>query len=526
MNIRTRNVLVALGLMLGLSLAWFAAHYPVLHYGVGQVPIYKMYVGDEQSPIFGALHMLESRNPLGLRNLKLVYYPPLFSAISLPAVGADVAYRFVTEHVRTALDYKTALVLDWTPLLFFTRLIALFFSLLCLYGIWLLFETETFNPNKNRWIPILGLLAISLNFYFFMYSGFFRHWIFVCASLVWQMYSLVRINETGKNKYWYLLLAATVFGLGISFIPVFYQIMLLPFLIIWLRKKDYGKLKQLAYYLVGLAAAFAILFLWSPYPYIKLLGFSGSDNGHMRILPSLTFYLKVIAINQVFLTLGVSICLVSALLRKAWKDIRFWMLGLPMFAHLLFFSAIVHSEPRYIMPFILLMYLVVISYLCATGVSRKFGIASIVLVLLVLETAYQSATIVRWSQLAWNGPKEFQAISQIRALPPGSSAIYIEGKILGAVHDKVSLDGYVAKCTDGSFDTFKFLQGLDMQKPGLHIDYFCNKKTSSGKPLESYDFVVTPMGEELASNYFEENLLRLWSAANLRSYHFQAKSTQ
>lgn len=526
MKPHAKGLLLTAILLLSLSVVWIAVHYPVLHYGVGQVPIYKMYVGDEQSPIFGALHMLESRNPLGLRNLKLVYYPPLFSVLTLPAVGADVAYRFMINNVRSALDYKTALVLDWTSLLFFTRLISMFFSLLCLYGIWLLFKTETLNPNKNKWIPIVGLLAIALNFYFFMYSGFFRHWIFNCFSLVWQMYALVRINETGKKKYWYLLWAATTFGVGISFIPVFYQIMLLPLLVVWFRKKDYGKLKQLAYYLIGLAAAFAILFLWSPYPYIKLLGFSDSSSGPAQFLPSLGFYLKVIVVNQPLLTLAALICLAGGLARKAWKDIRFWLLGLPMFVHLLFFSAIVHSEPRYILPFILLMYLAVISYLCAVGVGRKFGVAQVVLAFLILETLYQGATVVRWSSLAWNGPKEIQAIEQIRALPPTSTAIYIESKILGTIHDKDSLAGYASGCTDGSYDMLNFMQGLDIKERGLRIDYFCNRKTSSGKPLEGYDYVVTPMGDELTTNYFEENLFRLWSAANLRSYYFRANTTR
>lgn len=299
--------------------------------------------------------------------------------------------------------------------------------------------------------------------------------------------------------------------------------MILPLLISWVRAKDYLNLKRLALYLLGLGAAFLVLFLWSPYPYVKLLGFSDAAI-KMTLLPSLSYYTKIIIFDQPFLSLAVLLCLVGAIaLRQNFlKSTKFWILFLPLFIHFVFFSSIVHSEPRYMMPFVLLLYICAFSFLLSAWKSK---ITYAIFVLLILETAYQGATVIRWSQLAWNGPKEFQAINQIKALPSTSTAIYVEGEILGAVHDKVSLDGYVAKCTDGSFDMFKFMQGLDVQTPGLHVDYFCNKKTSSGKPLENYDYIITPMGEELTTNYFEENLLRLWSAANLRSYYFQAKST-
>ena len=56
-------------LVLGIVLAlWAGAHTAGVLYGTKDIPLHESYIGDEPSPVHGALHMLDKKSILGLRN--------------------------------------------------------------------------------------------------------------------------------------------------------------------------------------------------------------------------------------------------------------------------------------------------------------------------------------------------------------------------------------------------------------------------------------------------------------------------
>ena len=95
---------------------WMLLHIPALWYGTDNLPLHQSYVGDEQSPVNGALHVLQAKNPLALRNLPTLYYGPVFASLAVTAVAIDFGEKYIRGIAQDATAYKNHILFDWGEL--------------------------------------------------------------------------------------------------------------------------------------------------------------------------------------------------------------------------------------------------------------------------------------------------------------------------------------------------------------------------------------------------------------------------
>ncbi|MDD5438201.1 MAG: hypothetical protein PHC70_03590 [Patescibacteria group bacterium] len=504
-------------ILLGAFALWAGLHYWIVAYGTDNVPLTRAYVGDEQAPLSGALHMAQAKSLFAMQGRDSDYYGPVFSALVAPAVALDYLDRMRLGLVKTAEDYKLSYTLDWGRALFKARWISVLCGFIGLIALWYLLSDESLNPRNKKTGPILGVLLLATNFYYFLYSGWLRHWIFLTVFLVAQFLFLVKIKKSSKKIHWFGFLAVSLMGFGISMhSALIYQIMWLPLLYNWARNSNWRELKKFLIYLILYGVGLALIIFWNPTPYFRLWAFSEVPTTHLAInpLPVLGYYLGVIVFNQPFLAVSFLAGLFLAFKTRLYKEGWFWMMALPALAHLILFPFLFHAEPRYIMP---VTAVIIILCVCILQRSEMKRLGLVVAGLLAAEIAFQSAMDFRWSWLASFGPEEKIAISYIRSVEDKSRILFF-GHILGASHTKESYVKFVQVCIGANpADLFKYLTTIDPpgQPKPLSVDYVCREK-SSGGPGVKYDYFLTPVGFELASNFFEERTLRMWFSKDLR----------
>ena len=152
---------------------WVAIHLPAIWYGTENLPLHMSYIGDEQSPVNGALHVLQDKNLLAFRNLKTVYYGPLFPIISLPAVVLDFGEKFISGRIQNSNQYKNYILWNWGGIAWKNRVIATIFSFAVIILVFMLCNTRTLNPSGSKKIPIFTCGLLATNFLFFEYASFF-----------------------------------------------------------------------------------------------------------------------------------------------------------------------------------------------------------------------------------------------------------------------------------------------------------------------------------------------------------------
>lgn len=500
---------------------WAGLHYWIVDYGTEGVPLTRAYVGDEQAPLSGALHMAQAKSLLAMKGRDSDYYGPVFSLLVTPAVALDYLDRMKSGLVKTAEDYKLSYTLDWGRALFKARWISVIFGFLGLVALWFLLNDEIINPQRKKIIPLLGTALMATNFYYFLYSGWLRHWIYLTVFLIIQFLCLVKIKQQSKKIYWLGFLLVSLMGFGISMqSALIYQIMWLPLLLSWVRSSNKAELKKFVIFILLYVLGLALIILWNPTPYFRLWAYSEVPNTHLATnpLPILVYYLGVIAFNQPFVTSSFLIGLLIAWREKLYKVEWFWIMVLPALAHLALFPFLFHAEPRYIMPVIAIVILLATCILMRVALAR---LGLVMAILMVLEITFQSIMDFRWSWLAKAGPEEKIAINYIRSVED-TGKVLVAAHILGTSHSKDSYLRFVNVCIGKNpADLFKYLTTLDppTQPKPLEADYVCGDKNSGQKSVQDYDHVIYPVGYELASNFFEERTIRLWFSGELRLFY-------
>ena len=145
---------------------WIFLHAAIIFFGSNNVPLHSAYIGDEQSPVNGALHVLNDVSLGSLHNLETLYYGPIFALLAIPGVLMDALVFFLTEGSVNPQAYQTNLLYDWGGVTVWIRSIALIFSYLGLVGLYKVLTTKTVNPQKSKNLAILGVILLATNFYF------------------------------------------------------------------------------------------------------------------------------------------------------------------------------------------------------------------------------------------------------------------------------------------------------------------------------------------------------------------------
>lgn len=513
----------------GLFALWVILHLVMVGYGTHLVPLYSFYASsDEQAPILGVMHMLESKSLLGMRGHDSVYYGPVFSLIAAPAVALDIVHAAWSTYSLKPEAYKIWFSFNWGSVLFLARWTAVMVGFLGLAFTWRLCNLAVINPSQKKWAGWLGTLVLGSNFYYFLYSGWLRHWIFMTTFFIIEIYFILQIKERDKKRDWIWLVLFSTLNFGISFFnSLLFQIMWLPILYIWWQNKEYHKLKNFGFYAMGLVLGMALILFWNYTPYLRLFLLSKQPGLSFGVLPSLDYYLKIIVFNQPFLSFGFILALVLVFFKqRLYKAYWFWVMALGGLAHLFFVSSNVHAEPRYVMPTTVAIVLLTVCLL--VNWRSTFGKPWLIMavVLLGLEMSWQSMNVFLWLNGAAQGPEDRHLIAWLGSLSPDKKVLVNAWHFLGAAHSKEIIKAY-AQARFGENNASNMLTYFAQTDPPVwthpisNVDYLlAPNMPSSGTPIARFDYLVDYTGEPLATNYFEERLTRLWYQPELRLKYF------
>jgi hypothetical protein len=513
-------------LVLSLFLLWSASHWAIISYGVKGTPLYSYYgSADEQAPILGVMHMAEEKSPFAMKGHESVYYGPIFSVIAAPAVVMDVLNAYLGGFVHSAADYKLWFSFNWGSVLFLSRWAAVLAGFLGLVFAWRLLNLPSVNPKNKPWIPWLGTALLATNFYYFLYSGWLRHWIFLSAFFVLQAYFLIQIKEREKKSDWIWLVVVSAASFGIGYVSLAFQLMWAPVLLFWWRSKNIKKFKYFLIYSVCFLLSSLGIVAWNPTPYIRYVNLSGTAGLSFSpwTMPSLVYYFKIIVFNQPFLSLAFVLLLGAVFFwQKQYKSVAAWVILLGGLAHLAFFASNVHNEPRYIMPFTFAIILLTALWLGNWQAERHTRIASFAVILLCLEILWQLTSTALWTWGALKGPDDRELLSFLRNLPPGQKVLIEPWRYPIEIAQSKEIISNYSRARFGDHPLSNMLTYFSKTDPPAwserldNFDYLYLGKPTSGKPFEEFDYFATYNGEPLATNFFEERLTRLWFQEDLR----------
>lgn len=499
-----------------LLLVWLGVHVPSFLYGSRNVPMTSSYVSDEIPGVLGSLHMSAAQSIFGLRDQPTVYYGPVYSAFTLPAVLVDYGARFFKGQVESPDDYRLAVLFNWGPLLFNARVTSTLIGFVGLWFVWLLFGTTIINPDKRRSLQILGVTLLATNFFYFVYSGWARHWIYDTVLCLAQIYFALRLLEKPARRHWVGLLVSGVLGFGVSFFPIIFQAALIPAIVGWIRRRDVATLKSLAWYTLALAACCGFIVFWNPMPFSWIwVGTQGTEyligTSHWA---SVWYFLSVITLDHPGLTTVFVISLAVLALKRELVRPTVLSVLLPTVTYFVFFATSWHPEPRYMMPVIVSM--MVFSLMALARIwpnSRLSGWPLVLAVILAIEIIFQVVVLTQWSALIRRGPAEERVIVALNTVDESQRVLIDGSDMLAALHTSASLKAYVQNCRNGvSSATLRTLAEAVADGPDLlRADYYCDGRNGSTLRPQDYDVRVwRDFGYPATVNFFEEDLCRFW----------------
>ncbi|MES3031008.1 MAG: hypothetical protein V4697_01185 [Patescibacteria group bacterium] len=539
-----KNIKLQIWAVVAIVLIWTLAHIPGLIYGIKNLPLHASPIGDEQAPINGAFHILQEKSLLGLRNKATAYYGPLFSVIAIPAVLFDAGLKYVKGEVHNALEYKQSLLFDWGMIAFAARCISVMFSLVLLIALYYFLKPQ--GSKGLSFITLSALLLISFNYYFFEYSHFFKHWIFMIFALSLEWLSLKYILEGRGKKWWIIHWGAVTFGVGISFFSGMSLIMWLPVLVRWIRTKNFDSLKNFARLTYSIIISTILIIWWHPSTFLRYLGTAGVEGvdyhgtaGVQSIFDfsqtSLPYYSTLILLNLLPLLLAIALFFWAGHKEKIYKRIEVWIILLPGIVNFLFFLPPAHHEGRYMLPTILsLLLLGAFLWVHYRSALRTQLLRVSVYSLLMFYLIFNTAHIVGWIIAYAQGPLEQKMVAHVleKSQEGKTNILLIQHYIAGYPHTK---EAYVRYARDYNKERFNLYQEilsspLPTDIPLLNATYMTEKAyRENSKIIEKYDQAVLleiPRKELREINqfdYIDENITRIWRYHDLMSTYTYLK---
>jgi hypothetical protein len=504
---------------------WICIHTAIIFYGSSNLPLHSAYIGDEQSPVNGALHVLHDVSLLSLHNLETLYYGPLFAVLAIPGVLVSALIFFTTNGGIDAAAYQAYLLYDWGGIIVWVRSIAVFFSYLGLAALYKILSTKTVNPSQSKKLAVFGVVLLATNFYFFSYGGMFKHWIFIITPFLWQIYVLILQSESKEYKARYNVFHALlgVFAFGVSHIAILTQALLAPYFLRCLLKKE-SIVLFFKHYLIPYVAGALLIIWWHPFAFFRYFEmFSGgvakvnSENFNLlgEVVPvnAFGYYTEVLLFNHVFIVIPL-VVLLAISLKKISDTLRQVIIGITLVGSLymiLFsnFDIIVVRYALFSIVSILVIYAVlVINQWAALTKSTKFLIGFS----FVLYVIYHVMSIAGWSNYLNQGPADRNIIPEIIAISNNSKKdIFIQGETLfGWPHSTTSLAAFATLTERADSSLYKAYSISRPPKTNLlDVTYLGSEKASQ------QGFLVTcsdPIKSgALEPDYPEVRLYRFWS---------------
>lgn len=442
---------------------WFLLHFPILNYGTEPLPIHAAYVGDEQGPINGALHILEERSLLALRDAHNTQYGPLISLLAVAPALADFAVHIAKTGTLDSESYKNAVIWDWTGILFFGRMMALAAGATAVMAVFLIVRRFS-STAAGLWPAAGGALLLAANWHFFEYSTYYRHWVFVSAVLLWQIYFLLRLRqEDGRRLFaWIMLAVLPVLSFGISYFGIFFQVMWLPVIIDWYHRRRFDLLKKFFYHGLVVVAGCALIIAWVPGPFYRAVGIGYGDisgqgveeyvNEDFGSNLSFSYYITVVGINNLALLLALALMLIVLYRQRVYFDrVMVGSVAFTAASYFIFFALQSHHEPRYILPTIVLLVLLtgaIFAILESRVWPQDKRWRTIVIGLLIFQIAFHAVHIVRASYVFHQGAPEQATIKKllpIIATDPSLKILAYRDNPFGYPHTRRSYSHYAER---------------------------------------------------------------------------------
>lgn len=363
--------LIAFGLLL-----WLIFHLPSIQYGASNLPLYVAHIGDEQVPVNGALHVLNEKNVLALRDANKAYYGPVMVMLAVPAVVLDFSRVFLFKGVSTPLEYRNYVVWNWGGILIFGRILSVlvgFVGLVIFFKILLLPEI---NPKRYLWPALLATALLATEYFYFHYTAQFRHWVFLNVILLSQIYLYILLKRGSFQSRWYWFLQAilTVTTFGMSYLGALFNLVWTTDLIKWVRdyKKNKTELFNFSVYTGAVLLGSALMIAWHPYAFFRMFGIVSSDlvkNTESAVLEedygtgsSFAYYADLFLNNHWGLVLaGAALLLLLWSFRKQLNIFSYvhTPVIILLTAYILLFGLQSHHSTHYFLPAIVMIHLLV-----------------------------------------------------------------------------------------------------------------------------------------------------------------------
>lgn len=496
-------------------IVWFVIHIPILNYGTEPLPIHAAYVGDEQGPINGALHILEEQNLLALRGAYNTQYGPLISLMAIVPAVLDFGQHVIKTGSFDPDSYKNSVIWNWTSILYFGRLLALSAGAAALCAVFLIVRRFGIESRQLNLVATSSVLLLALNWHFFEYSTYYRHWIFVVAILLWQIYFLVRLRqEEGKGFLsWAMVALLPILSFGVSYFGIFFQVLWLPILIEWIWKRQWVLLKK--FLIHGLVVLFggALIIAWVPGPFYRAVGIGYgdiSDQGVGEFVNedygsswSFSYYGEVVGANNIALLLALILIGFSLWRYRVSTDwVMISSVAFAAISYFVFFSIQSHHEPRYILPAIVLLILLTgigLALLHKQHWPSGLWMRNLIIGLLLFQVIFHSIHIVQASRIFASVVPEQAVLDKL--LPvlakegSGFKVLALRDNPFGYPHSKESYDRYAKRfgfSDRGLFNTLETTAVYPTDRPLLNFDYFSyfHLPVSEAPDLTDYDLII------------------------------------
>lgn len=508
---------------------WVFVHVAIIFYGSSNIPLHSAYIGDEQSPVNGALHVLHDMSLLSLHNLETLYYGPLFAVLAIPGVLMNALIFFTTNGSVDTAAYQAYLLYDWGGIIVWVRSIAVLFSYLGLVALYKILTTKTVNPSQSKKLAVFGVMLLASNFYFFSYGGMFKHWIFIITPFLWQTYVLILQSESKEYKARYNIYHAVlgVCAFGISHIAILSQALLAPYFFRCLQKKE-ALVLMCTHYIIPYVVGGLLIIWWHPFAFFRYFEmFSGGVAkvnseaftllGEVVPVNAFGYYTEVLLVNHAFIIISLLILLVLTFRRLSYtlKQLSIGI-GLVGLFYIVLFSNFDIVVARYalfsIVSIVVLSAVLMVNQWTTLHTYTKLLIG----VLLFLQVIYHVVSIVSWNAYLNQGPADRKIITEILAVSKDTNNdILIQGEtLLGWPHSTSSLATFATLTRRTESSLYK---GYSISKPTkddlLHVTYLGNEKPKQeGILVTCVDPITSGI---LEPDYPEVRLYRFWSGNNV-----------
>jgi hypothetical protein len=520
-----RQTMVGALMHLTLLGIWILVHAAIIFYGSSNIPLHSAYIGDEQSPVNGALHVLHDASVLALHNLETLYYGPLFAILAIPGVLVSALIFFVTNGSIDPAAYQAYLLYDWGGIIVWVRSIAVMFSYLGLVALYKILTTKTVNPSQSKKLALVGVLLLASNFYFFAYGGMFKHWIFIITPFLWQIYVLIIQSESKEYKARYNVYQAIlgVFAFGVSHIAILSQALLAPFVLRSLQKKE-AFVQMCTHYILPYTIGSLLIIWWHPFAFFRYFEmFSGgvakvnSESftllGEVAPVNAFLYYAEVLLLNHVGLIIAL-LLLAAVAFKRLPYILKQLCVGVALVGtlYIILFSNFDIVVARYtlftIVSIIIVTTVVMVHQWDTLHSYTKFLVGA----LLLFQFVYHGVSIIGWSNFLNQGPADRKAVAEILALAKETNKdIFIQGETLfGWPHSTSSLAAFAVRTKRTDSSLYKAYSASTPQKEEvLDVTYLGNETPPKGSIFITCIDPIT-LGI-LKPDYPEVRLYRFWS---------------